>query len=382
MSMTGLRVVVVGAGAIGLATALELGRRGHRVDVVEAGTPGSGTTGTSFAWINGYAKLPRAYFDLNRAGVAAHRAFAADGPGEWLAMSGRIEWTVEPEERTALGQRVERARAWGDSPRLLTTAEARAMEPDVRIPVDAEIWFFPDEGHLFGGPFVRYLAEAARAAGVRILTSRRVVGFERSGDDLSAARLDDGSRLEATVFVSCVGRWTDELARLAGGHVPMLGSAQPSRAPGFLAYTPPVRTRLGRILSAPGLMARPESGGRLILQASEFDGQATLDQRPAIDGAVARTILARARAILEAFDAPQLESFRVGVRAIPADGLPVVGRLPGAGGLYVIATHSGITLSILLGRLAADEIETDVRAPELEPFRPERLVAGPSASSR
>jgi glycine/D-amino acid oxidase-like deaminating enzyme len=64
----------------------------------------------------------------------------------------------------------------------------------------------------------------------------------------------------------------------------------------------------------------------------------------------------------------------VGVRSIPADGLPVVGRVPGTGGLYAVATHSGFTLAILLGRLVADEIVTGRIAPELAPFRPERFA--------
>lgn len=374
MSRGGDRTVVIGAGAIGLAVACELAGRGRRVVIVDGGEPGGGTTRTSFAWVNAYSKAPREYFDLNRAGVEAHRSLAAEGDGQWLAMTGRLEWAVDSNERRALAERAARTLDWGDPVHRLAPADGRALEPDVRIPDDAEAWFYPNEGHLFIEVFVAHLVAQAVAAGVQLVTGRQVVGFERAGDDLAAVLLDDGSRLAADDILSCAGRWTEELARLAGGHVPMYGPDQPSRAPGFLGYTPPVKTRLGRILSAPGLMVRPESGGRLILQASEFDREARPDAPPPVDGALGRLLLARAREILDRFDVDRLDELRMGVRSIPIDGLPVVGRVPGTGGLFAVATHSGFTLAILLGRLVADEIVTGRTAPELAPFRPERFA--------
>ncbi|MBQ6642793.1 MAG: FAD-binding oxidoreductase, partial [Saccharopolyspora sp.] len=69
-----------------------------------------------------------------------------------------------------------------------------------------------------------------------------------------------------------------------------------------------------------------------------------------------------------------LESLRVGQRAMPADGLTVAGFLGGSGRIYAMATHSGITLGPLLGKLAAREITTGDPAEALAPFRPDRLI--------
>ena len=49
-------------------------------------------------------------------------------------------------------------------------------------------------------------------------------------------------------------------------------------------------------------------------------------------------------------------------RAIPPDGLPLVGRLPDSPWLYHVVTHSGVTLAPLLGRLVAEEIVNDTDA--------------------
>jgi glycine/D-amino acid oxidase-like deaminating enzyme len=59
------------------------------------------------------------------------------------------------------------------------------------------------------------------------------------------------------------------------------------------------------------------------------------------------------------------------VRAIPADLLPVVGRA--LDGLYVVATHSGVTLAPALAELVASELLEDSDREELWPFRPGRF---------
>jgi glycine/D-amino acid oxidase-like deaminating enzyme len=75
-----------------------------------------------------------------------------------------------------------------------------------------------------------------------------------------------------------------------------------------------------------------------------------------------------------------LESLRVGQRALPADGLTVAGYLQIETPVYTLATHSGITLGPLLGRLAADEILHGRRSPLLDGFAPDRLTsADPTA---
>jgi glycine/D-amino acid oxidase-like deaminating enzyme len=58
---------------------------------------------------------------------------------------------------------------------------------------------------------------------------------------------------------------------------------------------------------------------------------------------------------------------------MPADGLPIVGPLPGLGRLYVAVMHSAVTLAPVVGRLVAQELVGGVRAPELEGVRPDRF---------
>jgi glycine/D-amino acid oxidase-like deaminating enzyme len=68
--MSRAHLIVIGAGVIGANVAYRLAAEGARVTVVDAGGPGGGTSGASFAWTNSFDKPPRAYHDLNVAGLA------------------------------------------------------------------------------------------------------------------------------------------------------------------------------------------------------------------------------------------------------------------------------------------------------------------------
>ena len=63
-----------------------------------------------------------------------------------------------------------------------------------------------------------------------------------------------------------------------------------------------------------------------------------------------------------------------GRAAHAGDRHTIAGRIPGLANGWMIATHSGITLGPLLGRLMADEIVRGTPSPMLAPFRPERFL--------
>jgi len=65
-----------------------------------------------------------------------------------------------------------------------------------------------------------------------------------------------------------------------------------------------------------------------------------------------------------------------GIRPIPNDGFSAVGWTPGFDGLYVVVTHSGVTLAPILAELAASEVHGSSEE-LLAPFRPDRFTAWP-----
>ncbi|MFM9373676.1 hypothetical protein [Streptomyces sp. Da 82-17] len=94
---------------------------------------------------------------------------------------------------------------------------------------------------------------------------------------------------------------------------------------------------------------------------------------PAPDGHLAAELCRRLESLLAGTAGARLASLRVGQRALPADGLTVAGFLGDSTRVYALATHSGITLGPLLGRLAARELLTGEPDELLTDFRPARL---------
>ncbi|GAA2313984.1 NAD(P)/FAD-dependent oxidoreductase [Streptomyces violaceusniger] len=370
-----MRVVVIGAGVVGAAVAAELAARGARVTVLEADHPGAGTTANSFAWINSANKEPEPYFALNHAGIRAHYALAGDG-APWFFPAGNLEWAVTDRHKEVLAARVARLTARGYPAEWITAERARELEPDLAAaPSHAVYAFFPEEAYTLPVLLLSRLLGAARDRGATVVGGARATAIER-GTAGTTVVCADGGRHPADTVVSCAGRWTQEVARLAGAHVPM---ADPdlagSATVGFLATTAPTAARLSRVLTGPRLNARPDGGGRLLLQALDLDATADPAKAYAPDGEIATAMLARLPEVLNGAEGTAVEKVRVGRRAMPGDGFTVAGFPATDVPFYVVATHSGITLAPLLGRLVADELYGD-ESPLLKDFRPSRFTSG------
>jgi hypothetical protein len=64
------------------------------------------------------------------------------------------------------------------------------------------------------------------------------------------------------------------------------------------------------------------------------------------------------------------------MRPMPADGLPVVGPVPGVDGAYLAVMHSGVTLAPAVAQLVAAEVVHGATAADLEGLRPDRFSPG------
>jgi glycine/D-amino acid oxidase-like deaminating enzyme len=93
----------------------------------------------------------------------------------------------------------------------------------------------------------------------------------------------------------------------------------------------------------------------------------------ATDAAPCQEVLARARQVLPGLGEARLETVRIGIRSVAADGMPVVGIAPNVDNLYLLVSHSGVTLAPVLGRLVAEEL---LGGPQdrLDPYRPARFA--------
>jgi glycine/D-amino acid oxidase-like deaminating enzyme len=360
-------VAVVGVGIVGASAVYALARAGAHVIAIDADRPGSGTSRTSFAWVNSVRKEPEGYHRLNAEGMAAHRALARDlGPDYGYHDGGSLEWSETADAAAELKSRVERLAGRGYAAAFIRRKDAEGLEPALRIPAHVEdVAFYAMEGWLDAPRAIACLLGAARGADVR--TASRVRAVRRRHDRVEALVLDDGEIVAESVLV-CVGPATQAFLAPWGVTIPL------GRTPGVLAVTSPPARPLGRVVHAPGIHLRPDAGGGLLLGASDVDELVTeLSPRERLFEA-ARRLLERAARVFPAAEDVELADARVGVRPMPGDGVTIAGRIPGVRNAWMLATHSGVTLGPLLGRLIADEIVGGASSPTLAPFRPDRFA--------
>jgi glycine/D-amino acid oxidase-like deaminating enzyme len=69
-----------------------------------------------------------------------------------------------------------------------------------------------------------------------------------------------------------------------------------------------------------------------------------------------------------------LDFVTLGHRVLPKDGHSIIGPSRTFPNVYVVATHSGMTLAPIFGQLAAAEVLDGVKVDLLEAFRPDRFA--------
>src|SRR5919199_534435 len=92
------RVVILGAGVLGVSCAVHAARRGSQVAIVTDAEVGSGASGRSLSWLNAAAIRRPAYHRLRVAGIDRYRTLATDDrTRSGLRFDGGVVWG-RPEE--------------------------------------------------------------------------------------------------------------------------------------------------------------------------------------------------------------------------------------------------------------------------------------------
>lgn len=362
-------VVVIGAGIVGSAVAYRLARAGRRVLIVEAGEPASGASGNSFSWLNAVSKEPEAYHRLNADGLAEYAGLGEElGVDIGLHGGGSFGWADAEEAQRPIEARVARLAARGYPAEWISREQALRLEPGLSIGAEvAGVAYHPGDGWVDAPRLVRALVNRTLAEGGDLWRGARVESLRRAADRVTGAQTDRGV-VAAEQVVLCAGTGTSALLASIGARIPVRA------VPGLLAITTPLSEQLGRVVYAPGVHLRPDVDGGLRIGADDIDAL-TSETTPADPvPEFAQSLLARASAVFPATQTAEILRVHIGIRPVPEDGHTVAGPVPGVTNAWVIATHSGITMGPLLGRLIAGEITDGAIDPRLHSFRPERFA--------
>jgi glycine/D-amino acid oxidase-like deaminating enzyme len=349
-------VAVIGAGIIGASVAWHLSRAGCAVTLIDAGDGGGLATPCSFAWINASWGNPEFYFHFRRRSMQTWKRLEAEVAGISVDWCGSLTWDLSPDE---LADYAEQHGRWGYDLRWVDRAAMAAVEPNLRTPPDQALHVV-EEGMVEPIAAARAMIEGAVANGARVLTGTSVAKIILRNGRAVGLQTDAGTVIETDEIVVAAGENTAKLLSGAGVELRM------SAPPGLIMHSTISEKRLlNGLVIAPDLHVRQTKEGRLIA-GSDFAG-GDPQGRP---GEMARDLFDRVRAMVKGAEQLDLDFFTVGRRPTPADGFPAIGRV--GEGIYVTVLHSGVTLAPIVGELAAREIASGERDPDLAPYDPRR----------
>jgi glycine/D-amino acid oxidase-like deaminating enzyme len=371
-----LRVVVAGAGIIGASVAWHLAKAGADVTVIDREGPATHASRGSFAWINAtWSKQPRAYHALNQAGVAGWKRLQPELklPVRW---GGSLEGSADAALQAELILRVAEQREWGETTRLVESAELATLEPNVDFSALSQVVFSANDGATDPVAATRIFLAAAIALGARVEYPCELTGVGLAAGRLTAARTSRGD-IPADRLVLATGAAGDASRRFADWDLPQRDE------PGSTAVTTPLPRLVNRVLWLPGVHLHQRDDGRIVLGAeagpppgeahalrlqghpNDFPGREIALQH-------AERMRAAAQRFVPGLPAFEYEDVRVCWRPMPLDGYPVLGASPARRDVYLAVMHSGVTLAPVVGALAAQEILGGGSADELANFRPDR----------
>jgi len=365
VNRNGGEVVVIGAGILGCSVAVHLVERGLQPVLIDPERPGQGTSTGSFASISAFGKDPADYYQLACAGMSGWPRFAVRlGREIGLRRAGELHWTSDPEQGEQLARMVADARGRGYSIRLIDQAELARLLPDARLGSVTAACFAPNDGQVEPPLVLAACRALLDEVGVRFLGGRARVHLDDDGVRVEVG----GEELRPRTTVLAAGAEAVQVAAAVGLEVPTVAS------PGMLVQTRPLPPITDRVVYLPG------GPGPAVHLRQRADGSVLVgegsQETPAADPGRhhAQLLLAQAARFLPALASVPVDRWWLAWRAMPADRLPIVGPLPWLEALYLVVSHSGVTLAPVLGRLVAAEVAEQTADGLLAPFRPSRFA--------
>lgn len=409
-------IVVVGAGAVGLASALHLRRTGAAVRVLDTGAAGAACSSANAGWVcpslsmpvpapgatafalrslwrpdapvaiapahlsalapwlarfAASARAPRfaagaaALAALNAETLARYDELVADGVELEMAGGGIVCAFLDPALAARTHAAMTATLGANELPvpdPLLDGEELRALEPGLAPEVRAG-FLCPRDRHVRPETLTAGLARRLRALGVEIEEGVRVGGFATRDGAVTSVLTSRGARPAAQVLLAA-GAGTRALARQLGVRLPLevaQGYCVTVKAPGAI----------GRAVSCGDrkVACTPQGEHVRIAGILELAGE-----RMRVDERRVRGMVRAAAEYLGAAASGEIETLAVGQRTMTPDGLPILDRLDPWSNAYVAAGHAmlGITLAPAGGRAIADFMTGGRRPTVLEPFRRRR----------
>ena len=362
-----LDIVVVGGGAFGAVSALELARRGHRVTLLDrTASPHPHASSTDIS------KMIRMdygadvfYHELAEASLGVWEAWNAEWPRALYHPEGLLVLSAREAEPGSFEFESERVlRERGYAPQHFDAEHLRSVWPAWNADRYPEGYVSPRGGWAESGAVVARLLELCRGAGVAFVAGS-FTGLLEDGSSVSGVHYASEEHSVSTLKADCVivatGAWTpvllpwlSDVLKPIAQPVVHYGVDDPSR------WQSPVFPPFAADMAVSGWYGFPALDDGRIKLGHHADGYVVDPERR---GTVSEDHLDRARAFLaeslpDLADAPVVGT-RVCLYCDSFDGDLWIGEDPERSGLIVAAGGSGhgFKFTPMIGRLVADTVE-------------------------
>jgi glycine/D-amino acid oxidase-like deaminating enzyme len=350
-------VVVIGAGALGLSTALHCAIAGRSVAVAERHTAGSQASGRA-AGLFKSVQADELRTRLARRSIARAITFA-DWAGVPLpvARPGSFLIARTAQHREYLTRELDQSRRWGADVREATAAQL-AEGAGYYQPGGGEFALWCPEDIYIEEPasLIQAYVTAAQQRGVVVLENEPVTGISVTAGRVAGVETERRS-IRAPVVVDAAGGWVRQVADLAGAQVPV---ATVRHQLLITAPTPAVDPgdAIVRVVDA-AVYLRPARDGLMVggfepeplpVDPRHQPGSFSTDNVP-LDLGVLLHLAAQVTAEVPAASGGPVAEHRGGLFTMSPDGRFVAGPVPDRPGLWVASgcNGSGFSSSLALG---------------------------------
>lgn len=354
---TSPHVVVIGAGMLGMCTAMNLLEHGARVTVLEANSIASGSSGRSVGVVGTQFTDP---FQILLRRHALRQIREWESLGLHFNHIGYLRLARTDAQMALFEKSVEMQAEAGFRARVYHAGELRQLVPHMDPTGLAGGIFGPDDGFLDPHEVCIFLAERVRAAGSELRQFCRLQKVSRrpGGYLLETTK----GPIECDIVVNAAGAWAPRVAEMFGHTL----HVRPERHEAItilldrpLDYTMPMVMDLVNGEGS-GLNFRHEKPGELIAEVHKVNSALPEDPETYNDQCNEASKIELAELLLERV--PDLPGARLGrgwagLYPVTADHLPFVGPIDPAEPTLITAAGAGgygIQLAPVIGQVAAD----------------------------
>jgi D-amino-acid dehydrogenase len=407
-------VAIIGGGVIGVATAVELARRGAQVTVLERDRVGHGCSYGNAGWLTPSQAAPLAnpamllksfkwmldpesplyiqptldpaflrwlleFLLASRKGkfergTAAIVELCRVSTDLWEEIAKRTSGSFGFERHGLLAvyenrASLDAAKSWVDligrsgiRAERWTADDIRAREPAIVGP-QVGGYFYPDDAHCEPYKAVKALEADARALGVTFVEGAEVFRISK-GDGFRLATTR--GEMRAGQLVIATGPWSESLGAMLGLRLPVIG------AKGYSLVLPPADPHPKRsiYLIERKIAVNPHRdtlriAGTLELVRHDFS----------INARRVDVIVRGAKGMLNIGDTPSAREIWRGLRPCAPDGMPIIGRARGRSDVWLATGHqmAGLKTAPGTGLLLAQLMSGETPRFDPEPFRADRF---------